>query len=111
MLFPFFLVLPDPFARVSVDGSGQLHSTEVRSQSLNPKWNTHFDLYLNPGDAITITVWNQKKALKKQGSGFLGCTKIMSSMIQRLKDTGCKTTVNQYNFVLILEDRRLEIFN
>ena len=41
-------------------------------------------------DAITISVWNHKKIHKKEGGGFLGCVRIMSNAIQRLKDTGCE---------------------
>ncbi|XP_054282243.1 E3 ubiquitin-protein ligase SMURF2-like [Macrosteles quadrilineatus] len=80
--------LPDPFAKISVDGSGQCHSTDTCKATLDPKWNQHYDLYIGKGDGITISVWNQKKVHKKQGSGFLGCVKIMANTIQRLKDTG-----------------------
>lgn len=82
--------MPDPFAKISVDGTGQVYSTEICKASLDPKWNTHYDLFINPGDAITISVWNQRKLHKKHGSAFLGCVRIPSSSIQRLKDTGCK---------------------
>lgn len=79
--------LPDSFAKVSVDGTGQVYTTEPYKGSLDPKWNTHYDLYLGRGDGITITVYNQKKIHKKQG--FLGCVRIGATTIQRLKDTGC----------------------
>ena len=36
--------LPDPFAKVTIDGSGQCHSTESCKNTLDPKWNQHFDL-------------------------------------------------------------------
>lgn len=39
-----FLGLPDPFAKISVDGSGQCHSTEACKATLDPKWNQHYDL-------------------------------------------------------------------
>lgn len=80
--------LPDPFAKISVDGSGQCFSTETSKATLDPKWNQHFDLYIGKGDGITISVWNNKKIHKKQGGGFLGCVRILSSTVQRLKDTG-----------------------
>ncbi|XP_075230861.1 SMAD specific E3 ubiquitin protein ligase isoform X2 [Lycorma delicatula] len=80
--------LPDPFAKVSVDGSGQCHSTDTCKATLDPKWNQHYDLYIGKGDGITITVWNHKKIHKQQGGGFLGCVRIMPTTIQRLKDTG-----------------------
>nr|XP_022916768.1 E3 ubiquitin-protein ligase SMURF1 isoform X2 [Onthophagus taurus] len=80
--------LPDPFAKISVDGSGQCHSTETAKNTLDPKWNSHYDLYIGQKDTITISVWNFRKVHKKQGSGFLGCIKIQSSQIQCLKDTG-----------------------
>lgn len=38
--------LPDPFAKVSVEGSGQCHTTDTYKSSLDPKWNQHFDLYV-----------------------------------------------------------------
>lgn len=36
--------LPDPFAKITVDGSGQCHSTEIVKGTLDPKWNQHYDL-------------------------------------------------------------------
>ncbi|XP_067671329.1 E3 ubiquitin-protein ligase SMURF2-like [Haliotis asinina] len=83
-----FFRLPDPFAKISVDGSGQCHSTDTCRNTLDPKWNQHYDLYIGPKDSITISVWNHKKIHKKQGAGFLGCVRIMSNVIQQLKDTG-----------------------
>ncbi|XP_074102664.1 SMAD specific E3 ubiquitin protein ligase isoform X2 [Cotesia typhae] len=80
--------LPDPFAKVTVDGSGQCHSTDTCKATLDPKWNQHYDLYIGKNDGITITVWNHRKIHKKQGGGFLGCVRILSNTIQRLKDTG-----------------------
>ncbi|XP_057668198.1 E3 ubiquitin-protein ligase SMURF2 [Diorhabda carinulata] len=80
--------LPDPFAKISVDGSGQCHSTETVKNTLDPKWNSHYDLYISKSDSITISVWNHRKVHKKQGSGFLGCVRIVNNLIQRLKDTG-----------------------
>uniref|UniRef100_A0A3P8ZRR8 HECT-type E3 ubiquitin transferase n=1 Tax=Esox lucius TaxID=8010 RepID=A0A3P8ZRR8_ESOLU len=87
-----FLVycLPDPFAKVVVDGSGQCHSTDTVKNTLDPKWNQHYDLYIGKSDSITISVWNHKKIHKKQGAGFLGCVRLLSNAINRLKDTGCK---------------------
>ncbi|KAL1131163.1 hypothetical protein AAG570_012400 [Ranatra chinensis] len=83
-----FVGAPDPFAKISVDGSGQCHSTDTCKSTLNPKWNQHYDLYISKGDGITISVWNNKKIHKKEGGGFLGCVRIMSNTIHRLKDTG-----------------------
>ncbi|BFZ03192.1 hypothetical protein BsWGS_06231 [Bradybaena similaris] len=83
-----FFRLPDPFAKITVDGSGQCHSTDVCKNTLDPKWNQHYDLYVGAKDSITISVWNHKKIHKKQGAGFLGCVKIMSNTIHQLKDTG-----------------------
>lgn len=80
--------LPDPFVRVSVDGSGQTHSTESCKNTLDPKWNQHYDLYLGKSDAVTISVWNDKKVHKKNGAGFLGCVRLLGAAINRLKDTG-----------------------
>ncbi|XP_052266367.1 E3 ubiquitin-protein ligase SMURF2-like isoform X2 [Dreissena polymorpha] len=83
-----FFRLPDPFAKISVDGSGQCHSTEICKNTLDPKWNQHFDLYIGQLDSVTISIWNHKKIHKKQGAGFLGCVRIMSNTITQLKDTG-----------------------
>ncbi|MFT7812037.1 E3 ubiquitin-protein ligase SMURF1-like isoform X1 [Arapaima gigas] len=83
-----FFRFPDPFAKVVVDGSGQCHSTDTVKSSLDPKWNQHYDLYIGKSDSITISVWNQKKIHKKQGAGFLGCVRLLSNAISRLKDTG-----------------------
>ncbi|XP_066258388.1 E3 ubiquitin-protein ligase SMURF2 [Euwallacea similis] len=80
--------LPDPFAKISVDGSGQCHSTETVKNTLDPKWNSHYDLYIGKSDSITISVWNHRKVHKRQGGGFLGCVRIVNSLVQRLKDTG-----------------------
>lgn len=55
---------------------------------MDPKWSSHYDLFLSRGDGITISVWNQKKVLKNSASGFMGCVRITSSTVQRLKDTG-----------------------
>ncbi|XP_018612824.1 E3 ubiquitin-protein ligase SMURF2-like isoform X5 [Scleropages formosus] len=83
-----FFRLPDPFAKVVVDGSGQCHSTDTVRNTLDPKWNQHYDLYIGKSDSITISVWNHKKIHKKQGAGFLGCVRLLSNAISRLKDTG-----------------------
>jgi len=80
--------LPDPFVRITVDGSGQTHSTDSSKNTLDPKWNQHYDLYIGKSDAITISVWNDKKVHKKNGAGFLGCVRLLSNSINRLKDTG-----------------------
>lgn len=50
---------PDPFAKISVDGSGQVYSTNAVKGTLDPKWNTHYDLYLSKGDGITIRLVNK----------------------------------------------------
>uniref|UniRef100_A0A673MDB8 E3 ubiquitin-protein ligase n=1 Tax=Sinocyclocheilus rhinocerous TaxID=307959 RepID=A0A673MDB8_9TELE len=86
-----FFRLPDPFAKVVVDGSGQCHSTDTVRNTLDPKWNQHYDLYIGKSDSITISVWNHKKIHKKQGAGFLGCVRLLSNSINRLKDTGYGT--------------------
>ena len=80
--------LPDPFVRVSVDNSGQTHATESSKNTLDPKWNQHYDLYLSKTDSVTISVWDDKKIQKKKGTGFLGCVRLLSAAITRLKDTG-----------------------
>ncbi|XP_067911886.1 E3 ubiquitin-protein ligase SMURF1 isoform X1 [Heterodontus francisci] len=83
-----FFRLPDPFAKIIVDGSGQCHSTDTVKNTLDPKWNQHYDLYIGKSDSITISIWNHKKIHKKQGAGFLGCVRLLSNAISRLKDTG-----------------------
>lgn len=81
---------PDPFVRVSVVGTGQSHVTEVCRNTVDPKWNQHFDLLIsvNLSDSITISIWNDRKVQKKSGSGFLGCVRLSGNDIQRIKDTG-----------------------
>lgn len=94
-----------------MDGTSQVYHTDAYKASLDPKWNNHYDLYLSRGDGITISVWNQRKLMKKN-NGFLGCVRIMSSTIQRLKDTGCKISLipkkSKINF-LFCTDQRLEL--
>lgn len=81
--------LPDPFVKVHVEGSGQSHATEVCKNTLDPKWNVRYDLYVGVNDAITISVWNDKKVHKgSRGAGFLGCVRLLNNAINRLKDTG-----------------------
>ncbi|XP_058828443.1 E3 ubiquitin-protein ligase SMURF2 [Topomyia yanbarensis] len=80
--------LPDPFAKIRVDGTPQEYKTEIFKSSLEPRWNTHYDLFLGKNDNITISIWNQRKVQRRQGSGFLGCVRIVAGTIQRLKDTG-----------------------
>uniref|UniRef100_A0A8C2IK77 E3 ubiquitin-protein ligase n=1 Tax=Cyprinus carpio TaxID=7962 RepID=A0A8C2IK77_CYPCA len=99
--------LPDPFAKVVVDGSGQCHSTDTVKSTLDPKWNQHYDLYIGKTDSITISVWNHKKIHKKQGAGFLGCVRLLSNAISRLKDTGCEcdTFIACRNLFIVLQTR------
>ncbi len=49
-----------------------------------------FFSYIGKTDSITISIWNHKKIHKRQGAGFLGCIRLLSNAISRLKDTGCK---------------------
>lgn len=99
--------LPDPFVRVTVDGSGQTHTTESAKNTLDPKWNQHFDLFIGKSDAITISVWNDKKAHKKSGgsNGFLGCVRLHNNSINRLKDTGYQRLdlVSDFNNPLLVK--------
>lgn len=52
--------LPDPFAKVVVDGSGQCHSTDTVKSTLDPKWNQHYDLWVqnNQHWHIYVYIWN-----------------------------------------------------
>lgn len=69
------------------------HNSEIQL-----KMNLHVAFrYVGKTDSITISVWNHKKIHKKQGAGFLGCVRLLSNAISRLKDTGCK---NQMLFCL-----------
>ena len=45
-LYPWLVSseLPDPFAKVVVEDTGQCHATDVQKGTLDPKWNHHFDL-------------------------------------------------------------------
>lgn len=42
----YFSGLPDPFAKITVEGSGQCHSTDTCKATLDPKWNQHYDLWV-----------------------------------------------------------------
>jgi E3 ubiquitin ligase SMURF1/2 len=98
--------LPDPFAKVIVEGSGQCHFTEPVKATLDPKWNQHYDLFLSRHDSITISVWNSRKVHKRQGAGFLGCVRLNPSNISRLRDTGCTSDINvSINHHLLLDQR------
>ena len=83
-----FFRLPDPFARVIVDGSGQCHTTRSLKGTVDPTWNQQFDLFVGLMESVTISVWNQRKVHKGRGAGFLGCIRITPLAIQRLKDQG-----------------------
>lgn len=63
----------------------------------------HVFRYVGKTDSITISVWNHKKIHKKQGAGFLGCVRLLSNAISRLKDTGCK---NQMLFCLSIQPKK-----
>ncbi|XP_055533569.1 E3 ubiquitin-protein ligase SMURF1 [Wyeomyia smithii] len=80
--------LPHPFAKIRVDGTPQEYKTEICKASLEPRWNTHYDLYLGKNDNITITIWDHRKVQKRQGSGFLGCVRIVAGTIPRLTNAG-----------------------
>ena len=80
--------LPDPFAKVIVEDTGQCHCTGALKATLDPKWNQHYDLFLSRSDSIIISVWNSRKVHKRQGAGFLGCVRLNPASISRLKDTG-----------------------
>ena len=77
--------LPDPFVKITVDScSGeksrnkngphgtqqQTHSTEVSRNTVDPKWNQHYDLLIGLNDAITISVWNDKKINRDQKGNY-----------------------------------------
>lgn len=57
--------------------------------------------YIGKSDSITISVWNHKKIHKKQGAGFLGCVRLLSNTINRLKDTGCKCLCSAATFLFM----------
>lgn len=59
--------------------------------------------YIGKSDSITISVWNHKKIHKKQGAGFLGCVRLLSNAINRLKDTGCKCQYNSISYFFLLK--------
>jgi E3 ubiquitin-protein ligase NEDD4 len=52
--------LPDPFAVITVNGE-QTHSTSVVKKTLNPYWNESFEMQYNPGEILTIQLFDQKK--------------------------------------------------
>lgn len=65
---------------------------DTRSQSHQADSNICVSFsYIGKTDSITISIWNHKKIHKRQGAGFLGCIRLLSNAISRLKDTGCKS--------------------
>uniref|UniRef100_A0A182WDB9 HECT-type E3 ubiquitin transferase n=1 Tax=Anopheles minimus TaxID=112268 RepID=A0A182WDB9_9DIPT len=60
--------------------------TEICKASLDPRWNSHYDLFLGKNDNIIISIYNHRKLHKRQA--FLGCVRIVASGIQLLRDTG-----------------------
>lgn len=53
--------LPDPFAKVVVDGSGQCHSTDTVRNTLDPKWNQHYDLWVRQiffDTSLSFSLWH-----------------------------------------------------
>lgn len=76
--------LPDPFVRITVDPGGQngqqaqghhhphplqSHCTDTVKASLDPKWNSHYDLLLRATDAVTISIWNERKVQAQSQKG------------------------------------------
>ncbi|KAL5254865.1 hypothetical protein ACHWQZ_G014342 [Mnemiopsis leidyi] len=89
-----FFRLPDVFAKIIVDGSGQHYTTKTVKGTLDPKWNDHFDLFVDHLDCITIQLWNHRKLKSKScktvQEAFLGCARIKGQYIFRMKDNGCQ---------------------
>lgn len=90
-----------------------MFSTDICKATVDPKWNSHYDLFLFRGDGVTISVWNQKKMHKNSSSGFLGCVRITASTVQRLKDTGCESydifRPKSDNLLLSIVDQRMDL--
>lgn len=81
----------------TVSVSTLMHSNRRRFKpglrsDMKQKWRSSFCVfsYIGKTDSITISIWNHKKIHKRQGAGFLGCIRLLSNAISRLKDTGCK---------------------
>lgn len=106
----FFPGLPDPYAKISVDGTNQTFSTEPCKATLHPTWNQYFDLYLTRTDSITISIWNHKKLHKEQHSGFLGCVHIVGKAVQRLRDAGRKKCNIAYQLSYLCRFKNLTVF-
>ncbi|THU79884.1 C2 calcium-dependent membrane targeting, partial [Dendrothele bispora CBS 962.96] len=62
------LSLPDPFAVLTVNGE-QTSSTTVSKRTLNPSWNEHFDITVDPFSQIAIQVFDHRK-FKKRDQGL-----------------------------------------
>uniref|UniRef100_A0A8C3UFV0 HECT-type E3 ubiquitin transferase n=1 Tax=Catharus ustulatus TaxID=91951 RepID=A0A8C3UFV0_CATUS len=78
------LVVDDLFSpKVISDASSECSVSAIDSAVCST-----FFRYIGKSDSITISVWNHKKIHKKQGAGFLGCVRLLSNAINRLKDTG-----------------------
>ncbi|KAG5853750.1 hypothetical protein ANANG_G00029600 [Anguilla anguilla] len=70
------------------DDSFSFVSLRVSASTFSPTTLGFPKIYIGKSDSITISVWNHKKIHKKQGAGFLGCVRLLSNAINRLKDTG-----------------------
>ncbi|EPY89040.1 E3 ubiquitin-protein ligase SMURF1 isoform 2 [Camelus ferus] len=66
-----FFRLPDPFAKIVVDGSGQCHSTDTVKNTLDPKWNQHYDLtvYEDSGPGRPLSCFMEEPAPYTDGTG------------------------------------------
>lgn len=82
-----------------------LKKTWCRHMTLWCVWFFFFS-YIGKTDSITISIWNHKKIHKRQGAGFLGCIRLLSNAISRLKDTGCKSVHLFFYASLILNGEK-----
>ncbi|XP_077930468.1 E3 ubiquitin-protein ligase SMURF1 isoform X8 [Halichoerus grypus] len=66
-----FFRLPDPFAKIVVDGSGQCHSTDTVKNTLDPKWNQHYDLtvYEDSGPGRPLSCFMEEPAPYTDSTG------------------------------------------
>lgn len=95
----YFVELPDPFAKISVDGSGQCHSTDTCKATLDPKWNQHYDLYVLPCSVfkrMTIRIFRRSLAMLPILFHFAACFSYYTFLVQSLGNFGYRI----YSFVI-----------
>lgn len=84
---------PDPFVRISI--GSEVYSTKSVKKSLSPVWNQSFTVDVLATSIMKLSVWNLKKFVKKQHTGFMGSVDIPLAFVYDLEPG--KTLCSSYN--------------